>query len=53
MPDDGFVERFNGKVRDELFRVKMRETCYESGGAFQTDLDAWLIHRNTERPHLS
>jgi transposase InsO family protein len=49
---NGFVERFNGTVLDEFFRVKMRETFYETVEALQTDLDAWLIHYNTERPHL-
>lgn len=41
-----------GHVLDEFFRVKMRETFYESVEALQTDLDAWLLHDNTERPHL-
>ncbi len=49
---NGFVERFIGTVLDEFFRVKMRETFYETVDALQTDLDAWLVHYNTERPHL-
>ena len=49
---NGFVERFNGTVLDEFFRLKMRETFYESVEALQDDLDAWLVHYNTERPHL-
>ena len=49
---NGFVERFNGTVLDEFFRVKMRETFYDSVDALQADLDAWLLHYNTERPHL-
>jgi len=32
--------------------VKMRETFYETIEALQADLDAWLVHYNTERPHL-
>lgn len=36
----------------ELFRVKMRETFYASVEALQDNLDAWLVHYNTERPHL-
>ena len=39
---NGFVERFNGTVLDEFFRLKMRETFYESVEALQDDLDAWL-----------
>lgn len=49
---NGFVERFNGTVLDEFFRVKMRETFYDNVEALQADLDAWLVHYNTERPHL-
>jgi Transposase and inactivated derivatives len=49
---NGFVERFNGTVLDKFFRVKMRETFYETVDALQADLDAWLVHYNTERPHL-
>jgi len=49
---NGFVERFNGTVLDEFFRVKMRENFYDSVEPLQADLDAWLRHYNTERPHL-
>ena len=49
---NGFVERFNGTVLDEFFRITMRENLYESVEALQADLDAWLVHYNTERPHL-
>lgn len=49
---NGFVERFNGTVLDEFFRVVMRETFYNTVDALQADLDAWLLHYNTERPHL-
>lgn len=49
---NGFVERFNGTVLEEVFRVKMRETFHETVEALQADLDAWLVHDNTERPHL-
>lgn len=52
MPDDGFVERFNGIVLDEFFRVAMREKVYDSVDALQADLDAWLVHYNTKRTHL-
>jgi hypothetical protein len=49
---NGFVEHFNGTVLDEFFRVKMRYNFYESVEALQAGLDAWLVHNNTERPHL-
>jgi len=42
----------NGTVLDEFFRETMRETFYETVGALQADLDAWLVHYNTESPHL-
>ena len=32
--------------------MTMHETFYESVDALQHDLDAWLRHYNTERPHL-
>jgi transposase InsO family protein len=49
---NGFVERYNGTVLDEYFRVKLRENLYDSVEALQADLDDWLVHDNTERPHL-
>ncbi len=47
---DGFVERVNGTVLNEFFRIKMGETFYDSIEAPQADLDKWLVHYNTERP---
>ncbi len=49
---NGFVERFHRTVLDEFFRTAFRTRFYESVEALQTDLDAWLVHYNTERPHL-
>lgn len=49
---NGFVERFHRTVLDEFFRTAFRTTLYESVEALQADLDAWLVHYNTERPHL-
>ena len=48
---NGFIERFNKTVLDEFFRIVFRENYYESVEALQEDLDRWLIHYNTERPH--
>jgi transposase InsO family protein len=48
---NGFVERFQRTVKEEFFEVALRETFYESGEALQADLDQWLLHYNTERPH--
>jgi transposase InsO family protein len=48
---NGFIERFNRTVLDEFFRIAFRKKYYESLETLQDDLDAWLIHYNTERPH--
>ena len=49
---NGFVERCHRTVLDEFFRAAFRTRFYESVEALQADLDAWLVHDNTERPHL-
>lgn len=49
---NGFVERFHRTVLDEFFRLVFRTTMYEGIDALQRDLDEWLTHYNTERPHL-
>jgi transposase InsO family protein len=48
---NGFVERFNRTVLDEFFRTAFREKIYEGVEPLQEDLDRWLVHYNTERPH--
>lgn len=48
---NGFVERFIRTVKEEFFGIAFRKTFYESVEALQRDLDAWLVHYNTERPH--
>ena len=48
---NGFVERFHGTIRSEFFQVALRQRFYASAEDLQPDLDAWLIHYNTERPH--
>jgi transposase InsO family protein len=48
---NGFVERFQGTVLDEFFRMAFRTKLYETVEALQTDLDAWLHSYNYERPH--
>ena len=37
---------------NEFFRVKLRDRFCDSVEALQSDLDNWLVHNNTERPHL-
>ena len=36
---------------EEFFESAWRTTLYESVAALQADLDRWLVHYNTERPH--
>jgi transposase InsO family protein len=48
---NGFVERFHGTVQTEFFQVALRQRFYQTPEDLQPDLDAWLVHYNTERPH--
>jgi len=48
---NGFCERFHRTVSDEFFKVTFRKRFYLSLAELQTDLDAWLDHYNTTRPH--
>lgn len=48
---NGFVERFHRTVKEEFLAVAFRQTFYVSVEALQEDLDTWLVHYNTERPH--
>ena len=45
------VERFNGTVLEELFRVLGRTKFYESIQEMQNDLDAYVVTYNTQKPH--
>lgn len=48
---NGFVERFHRTVKEEFLAVAFRQTLYDSVETLQQDLDTWLSHYNTERPH--
>jgi len=48
---NGFVERLHRTLLDEHFRIMGRKKWYESVEAMQKDLDDYLIHYNTKRPH--
>lgn len=48
---NGFIERLHRTLLDEHFRIKGRTTWYESVEQMQTDLDSYLEHYNTQRPH--
>lgn len=49
---NGFVERFHRTVLEEFFRVRLRETLYSDLDTLEIDLQAWIVHYNTDRPHL-
>ena len=48
---NGFVERLHRTLLDEHFRVAGRKKWYEAIEEMQKDLDAYLVHYNTKRPH--
>ena len=48
---NGFVERLHRTLLDEHFRVMGRKKFYESVDEMQKDLDVYLKHYNTKRPH--
>jgi len=48
---NGFVERLHRTLLDEHFRIMGRKKFYESVEEMQKDLDAYLLHYNTKRPH--
>ena len=48
---NGFVERFHRTVLEEFFRPVFHTGFYERVAALQSDLDAWLVECNTQRPH--
>jgi putative transposase len=47
--EDGYVESFNGKLRDELLNMKVFITLAEA----KVLIKGWRRHYNTARPHSS
>jgi transposase InsO family protein len=47
--ENGYVESFNGKLRDELLNREIFYTLTEA----QVLLERWRVHYNTKRPHSS
>jgi len=47
--ENGYVESFNGKLRDELLNREIFYTLTEA----EVLLESWRIHYNTKRPHSS
>lgn len=48
---NGFVERFNRTILDEFFRIVFRKKIFGTVESLQSELDIWLNHYNTGRPH--
>ena len=47
--ENGYIESFNGKMRDELLNVEILYTLKEA----QVLIEDWRRHYNTKRPHSS
>lgn len=45
--ENGYIESFNGKLRNELLDREVFDTLYES----QVLIERWRVHYNTIRPH--
>jgi putative transposase len=45
--ENGYVESFNGKLRDELLNAELFNTLREA----QVLIEQWRVHYNTVRPH--
>jgi putative transposase len=47
--ENGFIESFNGKLRDELLNVELFDTLLEA----KVLIERWRVHYNTVRLHRS
>ena len=47
--ENGYIESFNGKLRDELLNGEIFDTLLEA----QVLIERWRMHYNTKRPHSS
>ena len=47
--ENGYIESFNGKLRDELLNGEIFETLKEA----KVLIEQWRIHYNQKRPHSS
>jgi hypothetical protein len=48
---NGICERLHRTMQDEFYAVTFRRKLYQDLEMLQTDLDAWLVQYNEERPH--
>lgn len=47
--ENGYIESFNGKMRDELLNLEMFDTIFEA----QVLVETWRVEYNRVRPHSS
>jgi len=47
--ENGYIESFNGKLRDELLNGEIFMTLREA----KVLIERWRVHYNTKRPHSS
>ncbi len=47
--ENGYVESFHGKLRDELLNAEVSHTLFEA----KVLIEQWQCHHNTVRPHSS
>jgi putative transposase len=47
--ENGYIESFNGKLRDELLNGEIFETLYEA----KVLIESWRLEYNSFRPHSS
>ncbi len=48
---NGFVERFHFTFQEEFLKPALYSRFYPTPEDLPVDLDTWLVHYNTERPH--
>lgn len=48
---NGICERFHKTLLQEFYQIAFRKKVYETIEQLQADLDEWIDHYNSERPH--
>lgn len=48
---NGICERFHKTILNEFYQIAFRKKLYQTLEELQADVDEWMNHYNTERPH--
>ena len=48
---NGICERFHKTILNEFYQIAFRKKVYQTLEELQADVDGWMNHYNTERPH--